>query len=150
MSQVVVLNASYERLHVVSVQHAISMLVRGVAVIQEAHPEAMFGPFQRPLVLRLVRYVKMGWRYATTAYAAYSKAGVIARDRGRCAYCGLAGATTMDHVLPRARGGRAEWLNAVAAHTGCNHAKGARTPTEAGMPLLWTPWVPARVELAFA
>ena len=150
MSQVVVLNASYERLHVVSVQHAIGMLVRGVAVIQEAHPDAMFGPFQRPLVLRLVRYVKMGWRYATTTRATYSKAGVIARDRGLCAYCGRPGATTMDHVLPRSRGGRAEWVNAVAAHLACNAAKGARTPDEAGLVLLWTPWVPARVELAFA
>jgi hypothetical protein len=149
MSQVVVLNASYERLHVVSVQHAVGMLVRGVAVIQEAHPEAMFGPFQRPLVLRLVRYVKMGWRYATSSRVAYSKAGVLRRDRGRCAYCGLAGATTMDHVLPRSRGGRTDWLNAVAAHQRCNAAKAARTPAEAGMTLLWTPWVPSPADVAF-
>ena len=150
MSHVVVLNASYERLHVVSVQHAIGMLVRGVAVIQEAHPEATFGPFQLPLVLRLVRYVKMGWRYATTSRAAYSKPGVIRRDRGLCAYCGRPGATTMDHVVPRSRGGRTEWLNAVAAHLGCNGRKGDRTPDEARMPLLWVPWVPARADLEFA
>ena len=150
MSLVVVLNASYERLHVVTVQHAVRMLVRGVAVIQEADPEAMFGPFQRPLVLRLVRYVEMGWRYATSSRATYSKPGVIRRDRGRCAYCGRAGATTVDHVLPRSRGGQAEWLNAVAAHQRCNAAKGARTPTEAGLVLLWAPWVPSRIEVAFA
>jgi hypothetical protein len=107
------------------------------------------GPFQRPLILHLVRYVKMGWRYATSSRVAYSKAGVLRRDRGRCAYCGLAGATTMDHVLPRSRGGRTDWLNAVAAHQRCNAAKGARTPAEAGMTLLWTPWVPSPADVAF-
>jgi 5-methylcytosine-specific restriction endonuclease McrA len=54
----------------------------------------------------------------------------------------------MDHVVPRSRGGRGEWLNAVAAHASCNEKKGSRTPEEAGMPLLWQPWIPSRAELA--
>jgi 5-methylcytosine-specific restriction endonuclease McrA len=143
---VIVLNASYEPLHTVSIQHAIRMLVREVAVVEEAHGERTIGPFPVPRVLRLVRYVVTHWRYAAGRMK-YSKHGVLRRDKFRCAYCGLANADTMDHVQPRSRGGRTEWLNAVAAHASCNERKGNRTPVEAGMPLLWQPWVPTRAEL---
>ena len=143
---VIVLNASYEPLHTVSIPHAIRMLVREVAVVEEAHGERTIGPFPVPRVLRLVRYVVTHWRYAT-GRVKYSKQGVLRRDKFRCAYCGRTGADTMDHVLPRSRGGRAEWLNAVAAHALCNEKKGCRTPDEAGMPLLWLPFVPSRAAL---
>lgn len=82
--------------------------------------------------------------------ATYSRVGVLLRDRGRCAYCGRAAATTMDHVLPRSRGGATSWANAVAACEPCNARKGDRTPEEAGMPLRWDPFVPTRVQLQFA
>jgi 5-methylcytosine-specific restriction endonuclease McrA len=127
---VIVLNASYEPLHTVSIQHAIRMLVREVAVVEEAHGERTIGPFPVPRVLRLVRYVVTHWRYAAGRMK-YSKHGVLRRD----------------HVQPRSRGGRTEWLNAVAAHASCNERKGNRTPAEANMPLLWQPWVPTRAEL---
>jgi 5-methylcytosine-specific restriction endonuclease McrA len=143
---VIVLNASYEPLHTVSIQHAIRMLVREVAVVEEAHGERTIGPFPVPRVLRLVRYVVTHWRYAAGRMK-YSKHGVLRRDKFRCAYCGLDNADTMDHVQPRSRGGRTEWLNAVAAHAACNERKGNRTPSEAGMPLLWQPWAPTRAEL---
>jgi 5-methylcytosine-specific restriction endonuclease McrA len=143
---VIVLNASYEPLHTVSIPHAIRMLVREVAVVEEAHGERTIGPFPVPRVLRLVRYVVTHWRYAAGRMK-YSKHGVLRRDRFRCAYCGLDNADTMDHVQPRSRGGRTEWLNAVAAHAACNERKGNRTPSEANMPLLWQPWVPTRAEL---
>jgi 5-methylcytosine-specific restriction endonuclease McrA len=143
---VIVLNASYEPLHTVSIPHAIRMLVREVAVVEEAHEERTIGPFPLPRVLRLVRYVVTHWRYAAGRMK-YSKHGVLRRDKFRCAYCGQPNADTMDHVVPRSRGGRAEWLNAVAAHAVCNERKGNRTPAEAGMPLLWQPWVPTRAEL---
>ena len=143
---VIVLNASYEPLHTVSIQHAIRMLVREVAVVEESHGERTIGPFPVPRVLRLVRYVVTHWRYAAGRMK-YSKHGVLRRDKFRCAYCGLENADTMDHVQPRSRGGRTEWLNAVAAHASCNERKGNRTPSEADMPLLWQPWVPTRAEL---
>jgi len=147
MSGVIFLNASYEQLHVVSIPHAIRMLVREVAVVEEAHDGASIGPFPLPRVLRLVRYVVMKWRYASGRLQ-YTRAGVLKRDKYLCAYCGKPGASTMDHVVPRSRGGRGEWLNAVAAHSECNEKKGSRTPEEAGMPLLWQPWIPSRAELA--
>jgi hypothetical protein len=82
---VIVLNASYEPLHTVSIQHAIRMLVREVAVVEEAHGERTIGPFPVPRVLRLVRYVVTHWRYAAGRMK-YSKHGVLRRDRFRCAY----------------------------------------------------------------
>src|SRR5919112_1050899 len=130
---VIVLNASYEPLHTVSIQHAIRMLVREVAVVEEAHGERTIGPFPVPRVLRLVRYVVTHWRYAAGRMK-YSKHGVLRRDQIPCAYCGLPNANTMDHVIPRSRGA-------------CTERKGNRTPSEAGMPLLWQPWVPTRAEL---
>ena len=145
-SGVIVLNTDNTTLHTVSVQHAIRMLVREVAVVEEAHGERTIGPFPVPRVLRLVRYVVTHWRYAAGRMK-YSKHGVLRRDKFRCAYCGLDNADTMDHVQPRSRGGRTEWLNAVAAHASCNERKGNRTPSEANMPLLWQPWVPTRAEL---
>ncbi|GAA3109071.1 hypothetical protein GCM10020254_63830 [Streptomyces goshikiensis] len=67
---------------------------------------------------------------------------MLARDQHRCAYCGKR-ATTVDHVLPRAQGGGDTWLNTVASCAEDNHRKAARTPEEAGMPLLRKPFVPS-------
>ena len=134
---VLVLNASYEPLQRVSLRHAIKMLVREVAVIEESHEET-FGPFPRPKVLRLVRYVVATWRHRRNHLC--TKSAIKARDRS-CAYCGGA-AETVDHVVPRSRGGELTWENAVAACLRCNHRKGNRTPDEAGMPLLVVPLRP--------
>jgi 5-methylcytosine-specific restriction endonuclease McrA len=71
----------------------------------------------------------------------------MARDRHRCGYCG-GQATTIDHVLPRSRGGRNTWLNTVAACGGCNQRKGDRTPAEARMSLRVTPYAPTWATLA--
>lgn len=137
---VLVLNAGMEPLHRVSLQHAIRMLVREVAVVHEAATGKKIGPYQRPLVLRLVRYVAMGWAYARTGYGPVSKQAVRRRD-GACAYCG-GPAETVDHVQPKSRGGASSWLNLVGACLPCNQFKANRTPEEAGMTLLITPYDP--------
>lgn len=172
MSTVLVLNASFEPLHTVSVKHAMNMLWRGVAEVQEHDPARSFGPFAYPTVLRLVRYVKMSWTYTrrsipggkvteksvkdtwtdfTGGVPTFSFPGVIRRDNGQCAYCGLPfpGSMTVDHVLPRFQGGPSTWENCVAACEVCNWEKADRTPEQAGMPLLWTPFVPSRADLAY-
>lgn len=140
---VLILNASYEPLHSVSVKHAIKMLVREVAVVEEAHEfdgaEVMIGSFKVPRVLRLVRYVVAAWKHRTPGC---TKNGIKARD-GKCAYCN-GPAETVDHIVPRSRGGKVTWMNAVAACLRCNHRKADRTPAEAGMVLLLTPHVPKR------
>jgi len=141
---VLVLNASYEPLHVVSVRHAIRMLVRQVAVVEEATEGNRFGQFPEPRVLRLLRYVAMAWRY--NAAVPYSRNGVLARDRHSCVYCRRR-ASTIDHVLPRSRGGGTTWSNTVACCLACNPRKGSRTPQEASMQLLSTPFQPTRGQL---
>lgn len=139
MSAVLVLNADCGPLHRVSLRHAIRMLFRQVAVVHEARPDARMGVYPVPTVVRLVSYVVTRWRRGRGP--GWSRAGVLARDGHRCAYCGAA-ASTIDHVLPRSRGGRNEWLNTVAACGRCNNRKGDRTPAEARMPLRISPSAP--------
>lgn len=140
MADVLVLNASYEPLQRVSLRHAIKMLVREVAVVEESD-EGTFGPFPVPKVLRLVRYVVTSWMHRRSTLC--TKSAIKARDR-QCAYCG-GHAETVDHIIPRSRGGTLTWDNAVAACMRCNHRKADRTPDEAGMVLLLTPTRPALV-----
>lgn len=140
MADVLVLNASYEPLQRVSLRHAIKMLVREVAVVEEID-EGTFGPFPVPRVLRLVKYVVTSWMHRRSKIC--TKSAIKARDK-QCAYCG-GRAETVDHIVPRSRGGTLTWDNAVAACMRCNHSKADRTPAEAGMVLLILPSRPVLV-----
>ncbi len=145
MSGVLVLNSDNTALHTVSVQHAIGMLVREVAVVEEARADHAIGPYPWPVVLRLVRYVKTAFMYARAP--GWTKRGVLRRDGRTCAYCG-GHADTVDHLVPQSRGGPNTWLNTVAACGRCNAFKANRTPAEARMVLRFTPYAPSRAELA--
>ena len=136
---VLVLNADFGPLHRVSLRHAVRMLVRQVAEIHEAQPDRLIGVFPMPRVVRLVSYVATRRRHSRGP--SWSRHGVLERDRRTCAYCGGA-ASTIDHVLPRSRGGANTWLNTVASCGRCNQRKGDRTPSEARMPLRTAPAVP--------
>ena len=144
MEGVLVLNADLGPLHRVSLKHAVRMLLRQVAEVHEAVPDRQIGVFPVPRAVRLVRYVVTRWRFG--AGPAWSRAGVLARDGRRCAYCG-AMASTVDHLLPRSRGGRNTWLNTVAACGPCNQRKDDRTPAEAGMVLRRKPSAPTWASL---
>jgi 5-methylcytosine-specific restriction endonuclease McrA len=141
---VLILNTDDTALHTVSVQHAIGMLVRKVAVVEAAHPELVFGSLPQPEVLRLVRYVKTTFLY--NRVPGWTKRGVLKRDRHSCGYCGEK-ANTVDHILPISRGGRNTWTNTVAACHSCNTVKANRTPKEASMPLRLKPYAPSRSQL---
>ncbi|HEU5109716.1 MAG TPA: HNH endonuclease [Micromonosporaceae bacterium] len=145
MDAVLVLNADLGPLHRVSVRHAVRMILRRVAEIHEAEPDRLIGVYPVPRVVRLVRYIVTRWRYSKGP--AWSRAGVMHRDGRRCGYC-AGPATTVDHVLPRSRGGRNTWRNTVAACYGCNQRKGDRTPAEAGMVLRFEPAAPTWAALA--
>jgi len=138
MSTVLVLNAGYEPLHKVSVKHAIKMIVREVAVIEESEENKTFGTFPMPKVLRLIKYIKMAWRLSNPRF---SKKRLFERDNYECAYCGKV-ATTVDHIVPRSRGGSTVWENTVASCLKCNHKKGNKTLDEAGMKLRFIPVEP--------
>jgi 5-methylcytosine-specific restriction endonuclease McrA len=142
--QVALLNASFEPLGKVTFQHAVRMLFREVALVEEQQGDRMIGPHPWPRVIRLVRYVAAHWLYRP---AGWSRAGVLVRDQHTCAYCGRH-ATTIDHLVPQSRGGGSTWLNTVAACASCNHRKANRTPAEARLRLRFTAYVPTRAKLA--
>lgn len=116
------------------------MLWRQVAEVHEAVPDRLIGEYPVPRVLRLVSFVVTKWRYSKGP--AWSRSGVLTRDKHRCAYCHTI-ATTIDHVTPRSRGGRNTWTNTVAACAPCNQRKRDRTPIEAGMDLRCKPYAPS-------
>jgi 5-methylcytosine-specific restriction endonuclease McrA len=140
---VTVLNADYEILHTVSLNHAIRMIVRGVAEVHEAADE-FIGVFIRPVSVRLLKYVVTTWRYQRQPK--WSKAGVLKRDRFECAFCG-GKASTIDHIIPRSRGGKNTWKNTIAACSPCNNKKRDRTPQEASMTLRFAAKVPDWTDL---
>ena len=155
MSGVLVLNADLSVLAFVDWQRAVTMLVSvddtGVplAQIYEADPKrsvhspSVTVPF--PRVIQLSRYLYVPYmdrRALLDDGGLATKRGVLDRDKRTCVYCGRAGATTVDHVLPQSRGGRNTWENLAACCKACNHRKADRTPEEAGMPLKWHPWRP--------
>lgn len=142
MRNTLVLNAGYEPLSTVSLQRAVVLVLQDKAVVEQAHPllvvRAIGIEVPVPRVLRLRRYVKVPFRQR----ASWSRRGVLIRDQHRCAYCGRR-ATTVDHLIPRSRGGSDSWLNTVAACVEDNQRKADRTPEQAGMALLRKPFEPA-------
>ncbi|MFD6420275.1 HNH endonuclease [Streptomyces sp. NPDC060194] len=141
MRDTLVLNASFEPLSTVTMNRAVVLVLTDKAVVEQAHPglrvRAAAVELPVPQVIRLCRYVRVPFRRR----APWSRRGVLVRDRHRCAYCGRR-ATTVDHVVPRAQGGGDTWLNTVASCAEDNHRKAARTPEQAGMPLLRQPFEP--------
>lgn len=141
--RVVVLNASYEVLSVVALHRAVAYLLREKAEIVARRDGAELRSSSGlaipiPTVVRLLRYVRVPYRHQMPAW---TKAGLLRRDRHTCAYCGHRG-STVEHLLPVSRGGHSSWSNTVTACVSCNTRKGNRTPEEAGMALLYRPTVP--------
>jgi len=147
VTDVLVLNASYEPLRIVSVRRAIILLLQQKAELVEAAAQrlrAQGASFAVPLVVRLVRYIAIPRHRQLPC----SRRGVLARDRETCQYCGAQPGRanlTIDHVLPRAHGGTTSWANVVAACAACNHRKANRTPQQAGMVLACMPRRPSYV-----
>jgi 5-methylcytosine-specific restriction endonuclease McrA len=132
-TRVLVLNSSYEPLNVCTVRRAVVLILKQKAELLETgnrflHSESVTLP--HPVVIRLVTYVRVprdGTRRRITRRA------VFARDSWTCQYCGRTSHLTVDHVLPRSRGGRSVWENIVTSCAPCNRRKGNRTPVEVDM-----------------
>ncbi len=144
------MNASYEPLQIVSVRRAIVLLLQEKAELVEAAElqlRARNFSLDVPLVIRLVRYIKIPYRLKLPC----SRRGVIARDHETCQYCGAQPGRvnlTIDHVKPRSQGGGTTWDNVVTACRECNRKKGGRTPEQANMILRTKPRQPQYVAFA--
>ena len=155
MSDVLLLNFTYEPLGVVDVARAVRMLfARKVEVVHAGCGEirSVTAAFPLPSVVRLLYYIAHRRKKV-----ALTKKNVLLRDKYLCAYCGVRGdrLMTVDHVVPRARGGRSTWENLVACCSTCNARKRDRTPDEARMPLRirprepkFIPWIVVRSHTA--
>ncbi len=133
VERVLVLNASYEPLNVCSVRRAHVLVWKGKAEVLESHGQPLrtsTSNFTRPHVIRLVTYVRVP-RGVTKRI---SRRVLFARDGWKCVYCGTEGnRLTLDHVIPRSRGGTSVWENVVTSCAPCNHRKGDRLLEETSM-----------------
>ena len=141
MRTTLVLNAGYEPLAIVSFKRALVLVMSEKAVVvaeDDDHPvRSATHEWQRPAVILLRRYVRVPMGRAVPV----SRRGVLRRDAQRCGYCGVS-ASTIDHIIPRSRGGADSWENLVACCLRCNNAKGDRTPHEMGWTLRFVPRPP--------
>ncbi len=137
---VLVLNATYEPVNVCAARRALVLVLKGVAAAEEESERFLVSPSRRlrvPSVIRLLEYRRIPFQGR-----ALSRKNILMRDRNTCQFCAKslpAGELTLDHIIPRSRGGESTWENLVACCHPCNNRKGNRLPEEAGMRLLRRP-----------
>jgi 5-methylcytosine-specific restriction endonuclease McrA len=139
-SPVLVLNATYEPVNVTPARRAIVLVLKGVATTEEENGSFVHSArlaVRIPSVIRLTEFRRIP--YQTRAL---SRKNILMRDRYTCQFCSRvlpAGELTLDHVIPRSRGGHTDWDNLVACCHSCNNRKGDRLPEEAGLRLMRPP-----------
>jgi len=139
--QTLVLNASYEPIRVISWERAMYYLYSDKADLVQTYTDKVvrsaYEVFKVPKIIKLRKYVKL-----LSNAVRYSRKGVLKRDNLTCQYCGdkcSNKTATLDHVIPKSRGGKTNWKNIVTACHSCNGYKGDRTPKEAKMRLITNP-----------
>lgn len=159
--RVLLLNGStWEPLSVITVQRAINLLLAGKALVVEESGKflrTVREKFSVPSVIALRTYINVPRRRAT-----WSRKGVLIRDEYTCIYCGAEPGSlqsgkvlskndfTIDHIVPRSRGGKDTWSNTACSCARCNHRKGDRLPHEVGLKLRWEPKMPRTSYLVIA
>src|SRR5579863_2149594 len=128
---VLVLNASYEPINICGARRALVLVLKGIARTEEEHGTKLHAQRSRiamPSVIRLLEY-----RRIPHQTRALSRKNILLRDRNSCQYCGVvlpSAELTLDHVVPRSRGGSSTWENLVACCHACNRRKGNRLLVE--------------------
>lgn len=132
--RVLVLNATFEPINVCTTRRATVLVLKGKAETLERGAGLLRSEhlaLERPLVIRLIAFVKIPRDFHRRKI---TRKAVLARDLWTCQYCGDSnGGLTVDHVIPRSRGGESVWENIVASCGPCNRKKGDRLPREARM-----------------
>jgi len=143
MSKVLVLNFDYTPLNVTSLQRGFVLVDKGKAEVIKSDDSPIYTTYTsyvRPLIIRLLKYINFRGRGFRV-----NRRGVFRRDKYECVYCGSNKELTIDHVIPRSRGGKNSWTNLVTCCQKCNLKKGNKTPDEARMSLKIKPVEPSYV-----
>jgi len=130
-SGVLVLNSDYSPINVTSFKRGFNLVFKGKAEVVQSTGEPLItslGEFLRPVIIRLLDYISYRPKKISV-----SKNRIMKRDKFRCVYCGSQKHLTIDHVIPKSKGGQNTWSNMVTCCSKCNCKKGDRTPEEAGL-----------------
>jgi 5-methylcytosine-specific restriction endonuclease McrA len=143
MSHCVLLNADYTFLNLIDWKRAVCLLAKGKVEVLKHSDSVVKSPggieFKIPSIMRLIKLIRTIYRTGV----AFNRKNILVRDGFRCAYCGeKSQKLTIDHIIPRSRGGRDSFENCVAACRSCNRRKGGRMPSEANMHLILKPYQP--------
>ena len=128
---VLVLNSDYSPINVTSFKRGFNLVFKGKAEVVQSTGEPLvtsLGEFLRPIIIRLLDYI-----HYRPKKISVSKNRIMKRDKFRCVYCGSQRQLTIDHVIPKSKGGQNTWSNMVTCCSKCNCKKGNRTPEEAGL-----------------
>jgi CRISPR/Cas system Type II protein with McrA/HNH and RuvC-like nuclease domain len=143
MTTVLVLNYDYTPLNVTSVHRGFVLVDKGKAEIVKSDENPIVSGYKkyvRPLVIRLLKYIKHFTRSLRP-----NRNRIYKRDGHECVYCGSSKNLTLDHVIPKSRGGTNDWTNLVTSCFKCNLKKANRTPEEARMVMLKKPYAPTLI-----
>ena len=142
--RVLVLNHDYQALSICTVERAFVLVYLRKAEVVETLEGAFLRSvnqiFEMPSIIRLKRYIHMPYRKVSL-----TRMNIFRRDGNRCLYCGSPHDLTIDHIIPRSKGGGESWDNLATACQSCNTKKGNRSPEEAGMPLIRAPFRPSYI-----
>ena len=143
-AKVLVLNQDYQAIGVCAVERAFVLVFLRKAEMLTDVPERKLRTvnteYKFPSIIRLYRYVSLPYKKVNL-----SRTNIFKRDNNRCLYCGTRESLTLDHVLPKAQGGRDTWENLATACQKCNSKKGDMTPEQAQMELVYKPFRPSFV-----
>ncbi len=140
MEKVLVLNADFTPINVTTVYKGFTLVSKGKAEILKASDKPLLSgmvKFVRPLIIILFNFVK--YRIHKLKI---NRQRLYRRDNHECGYCGSKRNLTIDHIIPKSRGGQNTWMNLVTCCSSCNRLKDDKTPEEAGMKLNIKPYEP--------
>lgn len=149
---VVVFSQNYLPISRVNIRRAVILLVTGKAEPLDSLSQTYWEIRSASLILHVPAHIRLKIQGIERVWKAppVNRREVLRRDKYQCQYCGSRKKLTLDHVIPRSRGGKHTWDNVVIACETCNGRKSNRTPSEAGMYLKTFPKAPSHPALAFA
>lgn len=140
MEKVLVLNADYSPLNVTTLHRGFNLVFTGKAEIVKSSDNLIVTDkksYERPVIIRLLNYVRYVYRRLRV-----NRHKIYKRDGHKCVYCGNSKQLTIDHLIPKSKGGKNTWENLVTCCSRCNVKKGDKTIEQAGLKLLKKPYEP--------